>query len=60
MIERIELYSMRASETCEETLHRQQQNRMYMASMRASETCEQTFHRQEQDRVSMRASETAD
>ena len=55
--------SMRASEACEQTLRKQEQNRIHMVSMRASETCEQTLHRQEQDRVrkmSMRAFETPD
>ena len=50
--------SKRASETFEQTLHRQEQNRTHMASMRASETFE---HRQEQNQThmaSMRASET--
>ena len=32
----------RASETCERTLHWQEQNRMRMANMRESETFEQT------------------
>ena len=51
----------KASETREQTLHRQKQNRMRMASMRESETFEQTLHRQEQNRMrmaSMRESET--
>ena len=34
----------RASETREQTLHRQEQNRMRVASMRESETFEQTVH----------------
>ena len=36
-------------ETREQTLHRQEQNRMHMASMRESETLEQSVHRQEQN-----------
>ena len=36
--------SKRASETSEQTMHRQQQNTEHMASMRASETSEQTVH----------------
>ena len=55
--------SMRASESCDKTLHRQKQNRIPMASMRASESCDKTLHRQEQNRIhmaSMRASETPD
>ena len=36
--------NMRASETCEETLNRQEQNRMHMASMRTSEKYEETLH----------------
>ena len=41
--------SKRASETLEQTLHRQEQNQTHMASMRAFE---QTLNRQQQDRVS--------
>ena len=37
--------SMRASETCEQIFHRQEQD---IVSMRASETHEQTLHRQEE------------
>ena len=53
--------SKRASETYEQTLLRQKQNRTCMASMRASETFEQTLHRQQQDGVhkaTIRATET--
>ena len=53
--------SKRASETSEQTVHRQQQHTEHMASMRASETSEQTVHRQQQNTehmASMRASET--
>ena len=35
--------SKRASETCEQTLHRLEQNQTHMASMRASQTFEQTI-----------------
>ena len=55
--------SVRASETCEQTLQRQEWNRKCMASVRASETCEQTLQRQEQNRTcmaSVRASETCE
>ena len=45
--------SVRASETCEQTLQRQEQNRTCMASVRASETCEQTLQRQERNRKCM-------
>ena len=41
----------RASETREQTLHRQEQNRMRMASMRESETFEETVQRKERDRM---------
>ena len=41
----------RASETCERTLHRQEQNRMCMASMGESQTFEQTVQRKERDRM---------
>ena len=37
--------SMRESETFEQTVHRQEQNRMRMASMKESETFEQTVQR---------------
>ena len=53
--------SMRASETREQTVKRQEQNRTHMANMRASETCEQILQRKQQDRVhkaSMRASDS--
>ena len=52
---------MRASETHEQTLLRQEQDRICTANMRASETHEQTLRRQEQNRTrmaSMIASET--
>ena len=42
--------SMRASETFELTMHRQEHNQTHMASMRASETFQQILYR-EQDRV---------
>ena len=42
---------MRASETCEEKLQRQEQNKTRMARISASETCEQTLQRQEQSRT---------
>ena len=61
--DRLQKDSERASETSEQTVHRQQQNTEHMASMRASETSEQTVHRQEKDRnhkASMRASETSE
>ena len=45
--------SVRASETCEQTLQRQEQNRTRMARVRASETCEQTLQRQERNRKCM-------
>ena len=51
----------RSTETDQQTLQRQEQNRTRMASVRASETCEQTLQRQEQNRTrmaSVRASET--
>ena len=53
------MMSTRASETCEETTERREQNRTRMMSTRASE--EQTLERLEQNRTrmaSMRASET--
>ena len=61
--------SKKVSETCEQTLHRQQQKwRTHMASMRVSETFENTetfkntIYKQEQKQqthmASMRASET--
>ena len=55
--------SKRASETSEQTVHRQQQHREHMASMRATETSEQTVHRQQQNRehmAGMRATETSE
>ena len=55
--------SMRASETSEQTVHRQQQNTEHMASMRASEISDQTVHRQQQNTehmASMRASEISE
>ena len=51
----------RALESLEDTLRRQENNRIRMASMRASETQEQTLERLEQKRThvaNMRASET--
>ena len=51
----------RALESLEDTLRRQENNRIRMASMRSSETQEQTLERLEQKRThmaSMRASET--
>ena len=51
----------RALESLEDTLRRQENNRIRMASMRSSETQEQTLERLEQNRTriaSMRASET--
>ena len=42
---------MRASESREQTLRRQEQDRTCTASMRASETHEQTLRRQELDRT---------
>ena len=51
----------RAVEYLEDTLRRQENNRIRMASMRSSETQEQTLERLEQKRThvaSMRASET--
>ena len=56
--DKVQKASKRASETSEQTLHRQLQNRKHMASIRATETSEQTVHRQEKDRsnkASMRA-----
>ena len=53
--------SMRASETPEHTVERQEQDKLRKSSMRASETPEHTVERQEQDKLrksSMRASET--
>ena len=53
----------RSTETDEQTLQRQEQNRTCMASMRASETCEQKLQRQEQNKTRMariRASETCE
>ena len=44
---------MRASETSEKTVHRQQQNREHMASTRETENSEQTVHRQQQNREHM-------
>ena len=35
----------RAKESTEQTLHRQQQNRVHMANSRAKESSEQTLHR---------------
>ena len=61
--DKLQKASKRASESSEQTLHRQEQGRERKASMRASETGEQTLHRQEQDRerkASMRASETGE
>ena len=55
--------SMRASETPEQTVNRQEQDKLHKSSMRASETPEQTVNRQMQSRArmtSMRASETPD
>ena len=51
----------RALESLEDTLRRQENNRIRTASMRSSETQEQTLERLEQNRTriaSMRASET--
>ena len=61
--DKLQKASKRASETNEQTVHRQQQNRKHMASMRASETSKQTVHRQQQNKkhmASMRASETSE
>ena len=62
-LQRLKISCKRASESSEQTLHRQEQDRERKGSMRASETGEQTLHRQEQDRerkASMRASETSE
>ena len=40
--DKVRKLSKRASETCEQTLYRQKQNRIHMATMRASRTFEQT------------------
>ena len=45
--------STRESETFEQTVDRQEQNRMRMAIMRESETFEETVHKQEQNRMHM-------
>ena len=61
--DKLQKASKRASESSEQTLHRQEQDRERKGSMRASETGEQILHRQEQDRErkgSMRASETGE
>ena len=53
----------RAAESSEQTLHRQQQNKEYMASVRAAESSEQTLHRQQHDReykASVRAAESSE
>ena len=50
---------MRANETSEQTVHRQEQERKHMANMRASETSEQTLHRQEQNRKNMTSMRTS-
>ena len=55
------VWQVQESETFEQTVHRQEQNRLRMASMRESETFEQTVDRQEQNRMrmaSMRESES--
>ena len=54
---------MRASETCEESSERREQNRTRMMSTRVSEMCEETTERREQNRTRMlstRASETCE
>ena len=43
----------RVKESSEQTLHRQEQNRVHMANSRAKESSEQTLHRQEQNREHM-------
>ena len=45
--------SVRAAESSEQTLQRQQQNKQHMASVRAAESSEQTLHRQQQNKQHM-------
>ena len=55
--------SVRATESSEQTLHRQQQNKQHMASVRATESSEQTLHRQQQNKqhmASVRATESSE
>ena len=55
--------SMRAAESSEQTLHRQQKNQQHMASMRAAESNEQTLRRQQKNQqhmASMRAAESSE
>ena len=44
---------MRASETCEQTLHRQEQDRVRKVSMRASETPNEMLHRKQSNKEIM-------
>ena len=39
--------SMRASERCVQTLHRQEHDKVCKVSVRVSETCEKTLHKQD-------------
>ena len=60
---RVSKATKRASETSEQTLHRQQQDRKCKASTRANKTSEQSVHRKQHDRkckASMRANETSE
>ena len=53
----------RVSESSEQTLHKQQQNKEHMASVRAAESSEQTLQRQQHDReykASVRAAESSE
>ena len=62
-VDRLHKANMRASETPDHTVNRQEQDKLRKSSMRASETHDQTVNRQEQDKLrksSMRASETHD
>ena len=62
-MDRLRKSSMRASETPEHTVERQEQDKLRKSRMRASETPEHTVERQEQDKLrksSMRASETSE
>ena len=54
--DKLQKASKRASETSEQTVHRQQQNRKHMASMRATETIEQRREKDRSNKASMRAS----
>ena len=61
--DKLQKASKRASETSEQTVHRQERERKHMASVRASETNEQTVHRRGKDKnqkASLRATETSE